>query len=320
MDKNHPKSLLEAVRYFSDLDVCHEYIKGILWPDGVVTCPKCGSDHVGEIKTRRMFQCKSKDCRKQFSCKVGTIFEDSPLGFDKWFVAVWCIVNAKNGISSCELARALGVTQKSAWFMLHRIRLAMKTKSFKKIKGEIESDESYVGGRLHNMHREKRKKARRKWNGKGVVNKAIVQGLLERGGDVRARVIKNNRAKTLRRIIDENVEKGASIYTDYLRSYRTLRDEYIHKMIDHSVAYVRGRVHTNGLENFWALLKRALSGTYVAVAPEHLNAYLDEQCRRFNDRKMTDGDRFAKVMRMVQGRRLTYEALKGRTMRQGECG
>ena len=188
-----PQSLLEAVRHFSDLDVCHKYMTKIKWPDGKIVCPKCGGDNIGEIKSRRMFQCKSKDCRKQFSTKVGTIFEDSPLGLDKWFVAVWMIANCKNGASSCELARAIQVTQKSAWHMLHRVRLAMKTKSFRKIIGEVESDESFIGGKAKNMHKWKRKGQPRGGSG----GKAVVHGMLERGGDVRCAVVPNYQINTL---------------------------------------------------------------------------------------------------------------------------
>ena len=183
-----PKSLIEAVRVYSDLDVCHQQMVAIRWPTGQVTCPKCGGEHVGEIKSRRMFQCKAKECRKQFSAKVGTIFEDSPLGLDKWFVAVWSIANAKNGISSHELARALEVTQKTAWHMLHRIRLAMQTKSFHKITGEAESDETMIGGLAGNMHSKRRKE---KIRGTGASGKTIVQGVLERGGKVRCAVVPN---------------------------------------------------------------------------------------------------------------------------------
>ncbi len=309
MDTSFPQSLLEAVRHFTDPDRCHEYMKSMKWPDGRIVCPKCGGDHVGEIKSRRMFQCKTKDCRKQFSVKVGTIFEDSPLGLDKWFVAAWSIANAKNGISSCELARALGVTQKSAWFMLHRIRLAMKTESFNRITGEIEGDETFVGGKFKNMHKSKRAAMPA---GRGTIGKAVVQGLIERGGEVRCRVVPNQKRKTLQTIIRENVEPGATVYTDALRSYAGLGDEYVHAVIDHAIAYVDGRVHTNCMENFWALLKRSLSGTYVAVSPVHLDRYLDEQTMRFNTRKGKDSERFERVMGATPGRRVTYDQLTER--------
>jgi len=178
-----PKTLIEAVRYFADLRVCHEYMRAIKWPDGNVTCPACGNESVKEISTRPgTLKCNAKACQKQFSYKVGTIFESSPLGLDKWFVAVWSIANCKNGISSHELSRALGVTQKTAWFMLHRIREAMKTGTFQKLKGPVEVDETYVGGAAKNMHADKREE---KITGRGGVDKTVVQGILQRGGEVR---------------------------------------------------------------------------------------------------------------------------------------
>jgi transposase-like protein len=303
-----PETLLEAVRRFSDLDICHEYMVRIKWPDGNVTCPKCGGMHVGHIKSRRMFQCKAKDCRKQFSTKVDTIFEDSPLGLDKWFVAVWCITNAKNGISSCELARALGITQKSAWHLLHRVRLAMQTKSFYKQRGEVESDETLIGGKSRNMHKAARKA---KIKGTGSSGKAIVQGLLERGGNVRAVVVKDQKRETLQSEVRKYVMPGTAVYTDALKSYLGLDADYIHAMIDHAKGYVEGRVHTNGIENFWSLLKRCLNGTYVAVAPFHLDRYLDEQTIRYNKRKGSDKTRFMEAMMSVCGKRLTYKELIG---------
>ncbi len=307
-ENNSPKTLLEAVRYFSDLDVCHAYMVKIKWPDGQICCPECGCIEVGEIKSRRMFQCKTKGCRKQFSVKVGTIFEDSPLGLDKWIVAVWCIVNAKNGISSCELARAVGVTQKSAWHILHRIRLAMRTKSFRRITGEIEIDETFVGGKVQNMHKAKRDKVIARFGFAGK-NKTVVSGQLERGGEVRAQVVKSTQKRHLDPVVRGNVAPGATIYSDILGSYKSLSDEYLHKVVNHALAYVQGRIHVNGMENFWSLLKRCVKGTYVAIDPDHLDRYLDEQCRRFNMRKGTDAERFDYVMQDVVGRRLTYQEL-----------
>ena len=301
-----PKSLLAAVRYFSDPKTCFDSMIKAKWPDGHIRCPKCDSDMVGVIRSRSILQCKSKDCRKQFSVKVGTIFEDSPLGLDKWFVAVWCIANAKNGISSCELARALEVTQKTAWFMLHRVRLAMKTGTFRKLTGEVEVDETFVGGKSRNMHKSQRE---RKIKGRGAVGKAIVQGLLERGGEVRTKCISNTDDHTLVSNVRDNVEHGSHVYTDALPSYYSLSFGYFHKWVDHVSIYVKGRVHTNGLENFWSLLKRSLKGTYVAVAPFHLSRYCDEQAFRYNERKMGDGDRFNKVLRSLIGKRLTYRVL-----------
>ncbi|MDZ4687861.1 MAG: IS1595 family transposase [Planctomycetaceae bacterium] len=299
-----PTTLIEAVKFFADADVCNQYMVGIKWPDGKITCPKCGSERVGKIETRKMLRCKG--CRKQFSYKVGTIFEDSPLGLDKWFVAVWCITNAKNGISSCELARHLGVTQKSAWHMLHRVRLAMQEGSMTKLSGTVEADETFVGGAAKNMHAAKRKE---KIKGRGAVGKTIVQGVLQRGGAVIAGVVENSKRKTLQPNIRNVVEAGATIYTDALRSYEGLEDAYLHDTVDHAREYVRGNVHTNGMENFWSLLKRCINGTYIAVMPWQLCRYVDEQVFRFNERKLTDGQRFDEVMARVVGRRLTYAEL-----------
>lgn len=301
-----PETLIEAVRYFSDIDRCNEYMAQIKWPDGKIACPKCGCDRVGEIKTRKMLKCKNPECRKQFSYKVGTIFEDSPIGLDKWFVAVWSIINAKNGISSYELGRALGVTQKSAWHMLHRIRLAMQDGSFTKLSRTVEADETFVGGKAKNMHKSKREK---KIKGRGAVGKTIVQGVLERGGKVIAGVVKNAKRRTLQPNVRSAVESGAAVYTDSLRSYDGLEDEYLHDTVDHAFEYVRGDVHTNGMENFWSLLKRCIHGTYISVMPWQLFRYVDEQVFRFNEREKTDGQRFDEVMSRVVGRRLQYADL-----------
>lgn len=301
-----PKSLLAAVRYFSDPKICFETMLGAKYPEGNITCPKCQGDKVGVIRSRSLLQCKAAGCRKQFSVKVGTIFEDSPLGLDKWFVAVWCIANAKNGISSCELARSLEVTQKTAWFMLHRVRLAMKTGTFKKLAGDVEVDETFVGGKAKNMHKAKRAKT---ISGRGPVGKAIVQGLLERGGEVRAVVVANTDDNTLQTTVRRNVEFNSRVYTDAAPAYGGLCLNYFHACVDHVNKYVVGNIHTNGIENFWSLLKRSLKGTYVAVSPVHLHRYVDEQVHRYNCRKVDDASRFRRVLVAAVGRRLTYRVL-----------
>lgn len=310
MDANAPlpRTLLEAIRYYEDPDVALEVMVRYRWPNGV-TCPRCGSQEVTFLTSRRLWQCRAKHPRRQFSIKVGTIFEDSPLGLDKWLPAVWLIANAKNGISSHELARALGVTQKSAWFMLHRIRLAMQAGGFEKMGGEVEVDETFIGGRARNMH-----KGRRKVKGRGQVGKAVVMGLLERHGEdghstVRTSVVPSTRRSALAPIIRQHVKPGSDVFTDALASYLGLAPEYMHQVIDHAEAYAKGRVHTNGLENFWSLLKRSIKGTYVGVAPFHLFRYLDEQSFRYNRRKGADADRFSEVLAAVVGRRLTYAQL-----------
>ncbi len=300
------------MQYFSDLDTCEAFIVSIRWPQGV-TCPNCGGTELSRITTRRKWQCKDKECKKQFSVKLGTIFEDSALGLDKWLPAMWLIASAKNGISSYELHRALGITQKSAWFVLHRIRLAMQNGSIEKMKGEVEADETFIGGKAKNMHKSRREA---KIKGRGSVGKAVVMGLLERdsnGSKVRAKVVKDMQGATLQFEIRANVELGSSLYTDAWKSYRGLSPEYQHQFVDHAVAYVNGQVSTNGLENFWCLLKRTVKGTYVSVDAQHLFRYLDEQSFRFNNRKSTDAVRFLKAMESIVGRRLTYAELIGKS-------
>ncbi len=309
MTPEMPKSLIEAVRYFSDPKVCFNAMLAVKWPDGKVVCPKCGGDKIGVITSRSKLQCKAVECRKQFSVKTGTIFEDSPLGLDKWFVAIWSIANAKNGISSHELGRALNVTQKTAWFMLHRVRTAMRCPTFVKLRGEVEVDETFIGGKSRNMHAHKRDA---KIKGRGTVGKAIIQGLLERGGEVRCQVVGARDDLTLQTNVRRHVKHGSKVYSDALPAYYGLNLNYFHEFVDHITKYVSGRVHTNGLENFWSLFKRTLKGTYVAVAPFHLSKYVDEQTFRFNGRKANDRGRFEAVLESVVGKRLTYRVLTGR--------
>lgn len=312
MNEEGPQTLIDAVTHFADAGACHAYMVKLKWPDGRIVCPKCGGDKIGNIASRCMLQCKTAGCRKQFSAKVGTIFEDSPLPLSSWFVAVWCIANAKNGISSCELARALGVRQPTAWFMLHRIRLAMGgTPTGRKFHDVVESDETYIGGKAANMHAKRREK---EIQGRGGIGKTIVHGLLERGNkddasQVCAAVIPTADQVTLMGRILRNVEKESVICTDSASACINLSERYIHHMINHSVQYVAGKVHTNGIENFWSLVKRMIRGTYVHIAPFHLDRYLDEEVWRFNKRKMNDGARFNVVMQGVLGKRITYRML-----------
>jgi transposase-like protein len=309
-----PTTLVEAIRYFADSEVAHDFVVTMRWPNGV-RCPRCGSEHVSFTAGRRIWTCK--DCRKkqpkncQFSVRVGTIMEDSPIGIDKWLVSMWLILSAKNGISSYELSKAVGVTQKSAWFLAHRIRLAFHNGSIEKMKGQVEADETYIGAKARNMHRNKRRA-----NMYGQVMKTAVLGLLERNTSekpsrVRLKVVERVRKYDLDPEVRKQIEKGAEVFTDKLRSYDNLADEYIHQVIDHAECYAKGHVHTNGLENFWSLLKRSIKGTYVNVEPFHLFRYLDEQALRFNERKATDSERFLAVVPSMAGRRLTYKGLTG---------
>lgn len=310
-----PRSLLEAVKYFADKDIALDFVRAMRWPQGV-TCPHCQAPDPSFLKTRRIWKCRS--CRKQFSAKVGTIFEDSPLPLSKWLPAIWMLANAKNGVSSYELGRALGVTQKTAWFMLHRIRLAMQSESNGRLGGEVEIDETYIGGQARFMPRERHKRVMRGRKA-GNVGKTAVMGVLSRDArkgvsTVRAEVSPTPRVhkKQARAFVESHVEPGATIYTDQLKSYIQLREDYDHKVIDHAKEYARGQVHINGLECFWSLLKRGIRGTYVSVEPFHLFRYLDEQVFRFNHRKTKDVARFIDVARRIMGKRLTYAELIGK--------
>jgi len=312
---NWPNTLQEAIIFFADDENCQAFMIAIRWADGKVRCPQCGSERVTYLKNQRRYKCYEKHPKAQFSLKVGTIFEDSPLGLDKWLPAAWLIGCCKNGISSYELSRGLDITQKSCWFMLHRIRVAMQTGSFEKMSGTVEADETFVGGKVGNMHLDKQTRMRmgKKRTG-GFEGKAVVMGLFERNTKkARVKTLPNTRAFHVRTNVIDNVQKGSTVYSDSLRSYRNLPvDGYVHEFIDHTEAYVRGNVHTNGLENFWSLFKRALKGTYVSVEPFHLQAYADEQCFRYNERKGTDFERFALIMKNIVGRRLTYNELTGK--------
>ncbi len=303
-----PKTLREAIVFFASFDHCRDFLVSLRWPSGV-TCPTCGADRPYYLASQRRWKCRVKHPLQQFSLKTGTIFEDSPLGLDKWLPAVWLIVNCKNGVSSYEIARALGVTQKTAWFMGHRIRLALHAGSFEKLMGEVEVDETFIGGKARNMHADVR---RRRITARGPSDKTAVLGILERGGMVRTTVVKNRKKRTLQREVKKHVAAGSALYSDALASYDGLERDYAHGAVNHAVRYVDGRIHTNGLENFWSLLKRALRGTYVSVEPFHLFRYLDEQAYRFNERHGNDPDRFTRAIRQVVGRQLGYRNLTGK--------
>ncbi len=314
MDANShtPNTLTEAIRYYSEEDRCIAYMVSRRWPDGV-SCPTCGSTAVIYLANQRRWKCGNDHPRRQFSVKVGTVFEDSPLSLTKWLPAVWMLGNCKNGISSLELHRALGVTQKTAWFMLHRIRYAMQRGTFNKMGGggPVEADETFIGGKARNMHKHVRA---RKITGTGGAGKELVMGLLDREtGKVRVKHVADRKRGTLQAEIKANVEQGAELMTDDLASCLGLDKEFVHQFVNHAEEYVRGNVHTNGMENFWSLLKRALKGTYVSVEPFHLFRYLDEQAFRFNERKQEFGDagRFADTLAHVAGKRLMYKQLIG---------
>ncbi len=312
-----PKTLQEAIQWFSDYDNCRKFMIAVRWLDEVVRCPYCNSEKVTYLAKAKLYRCYGDHPKQKFSLKVGTVFEDSPIPLEKWLPAVWLVVNCKNGISSYELGKDLGVTQKSAWFMLHRIRLAVQSKSFAKIGGpgaEVEVDETFIGGKARNMHKEKRIRTKVR---EGNWGKTIVMGMLERGGHVKAKVVANRRKPALHAAIAETVEKGTQLYTDEHNGYMDISPDYVHSVVNHLENYVSGRVHTNGLENFWSLLKRGLNGTYVAVEPFHLFRYVDEQAFRYNNRAtkdnpLTDADRFHLALSQIAGKRLTFAEVTGK--------
>src|SRR5579872_433722 len=315
-----PKTLQEAIQHFTSYENCKEFMVALRWPTGVI-CPRCGSAHVTYLERARVWKCYAKHPQPTFTLKTGTVFEDSPLGLDKWLPAVWQIVNCRNGVSSWELHRSLGVTQKSCWFMLQRIRLAMQDNlTSGKLAGEIEVDETFIGGKARNMHKSRKLRAGIKGpSGPTVGNKTIVHGLLDRNNKkVRLEIIPDRSKPVMQGRVKEHVEKGATVMTDAVLAYYGLHEDYTHEVIDHAVAYVRGNVHTNGLENFWSLLKRALGGTYVSVEPFHLFRYVDEQAFRYNHRKHADGtlmqdaERFTTAIKQIVGKRLTYAELTGK--------
>jgi hypothetical protein len=313
------KTLQQAIQHFADAENCRKFMVFMRWPDGVPACPYCGATKVTWMPNAKAYRCYSDHKPQKFSLKTGTIFEDSPIGFDKWLPAIWLLSNSKNGISSYELHRSLGVTQKTAWFMLHRIRVAMESGTFKKMGQSgrpVEVDETFIGGKMKNMHKSKKAKLELALRGD---NKIPVMGMLDRyTRQVRAKVIPNVTRATLQGEILKNVVPVGKVYTDAASGYDGLKAmRYVHKTVNHLNEYVRGEVHTQGIENFWSLLKRGLNGTYVAVEPFHLGAYVTEQVFRYNNRAtkdnpLTDGDRFMLAVSQVAGKRLTYAELTGK--------
>ncbi len=315
--ETEPKTLQSAIVYFANPDNCLNYLIERRWPEGV-TCPRCGSDNIKFMASRRVWQCNARHAQAQFSIKVGTIFEDSPIGLDKWLCAMWMLANCKNGVSSWEIHRTVGVTQKSAWFMLQRLRLALQGENSGKLSGNVEVDETYIGGKARNMHRSALARrvaefATPRTGRNQTTGKVAVMGLLERHGEVRTMVVGGTKRSHLQREVYNHIEQGSTVYTDALRSYNALENDFTHKVINHAERYVDGQVHTNGVENFWSLLKRGINGTYVSVEPFHLFRYLDEQSFRFNNRKANDAYRFDLAVSQIVGKRLTYSQLTGKS-------
>ncbi len=317
MDKvlANPKTLQEAIVFFADVENCRAFMVSLRWPDGKVKCPRCSSENVSWLPNARLFKCYEKHAQQKFSLKVGTIFEDSPLPLEKWLPVMWMLVNAKNGVSSWEIHRSIGVTQKTAWFMLQRCRLAMQDEcGGGKLGGEVEVDETWIGGKARNMHKDRKRRVQQE--GRNTGGKTPVIGVLERGGKIVTGVAEKRNKAAMQEIVRGCVERGATIHSDEFAEFWRMDGEYAHNIVNHLEAYVDGNVHCNGVENFWSLLKRTIGGTYVSVEPFHLFRYVDEQAFRFNNRgPMTDADRFQYAMRKIVGKRLTYAELTGK---QGE--
>ncbi len=316
-----PKTLTEAVRYYQDEQVCINAVAELRWPDGKPVCPKCGVAE-GERKhywlaTQKRWKCYA--CRKQFSVKVNSLFEDSPLSLDKWLIALWMLCNCKNGVSSYEISRELGIAQKSAWHLLHRLRSALQAPEDDKIGGNgeiVEMDETFIGGKVKNMHKSRKPK------GPGVSGrpvagtaKTIVVGMLHRNGRVKAEVVVDRTKEVLHSLVAKHIAPGSQLMSDEWGGYKGV--DLQHAIINHAEEYVRGLVHTNGIENFWSLLKRGLGGTYVSVEPFHLFRYIDEQAFRYEhratkDKPYTNADRFAIALTQIAGKRLTWKDLTGK--------
>ena len=300
----HFDSLIDLFNAFPDEQACIDHIRDIRWKDGEF-CPYCGGMRIYHFSDGKTFKCG--DCRQRFSIKVGTIFEDSKLPLRTWFAAMWFITNHPKGIASTTLAKDLKITQKTAWFVLHRIRHAARTKSFAKpLRGVVEVDETFVGGKARNKHIDKRGKS----GVTGGAGKTAVAGVVERNGETVARVVSDVRAETLTGFIRETVSPDAElVVTDQWVAYKHLDKEYRHAVINHAQGeYVKGDVHTQTVESVWALLKRQIIGIHHWVSPKHLQRYVSEMTWRLNRRDMGTTDRMNDLFNSVEGH-LTYKAL-----------
>jgi hypothetical protein len=299
------KSLSEVANYFSNEDKSRDYLEKLRWPDGRIICPICGvrgAYRNGDCKT---YKCRDRDCKARFSVTVGTYFENTKLPLSKWFMAIYLVSAHRKGISSCQLGRDLNIGQKAAWFVLHRVREMMKDKSNPFVGGLIEIDETYIGGKLANMNKTKRKQVA----DSGKDNKVPVMGMVQRDGKAKLQVIGKNSFKT---VIYDNVKKEAILITDSHLGYQGLSNEYAgHEAVNHSILeFKRGIYYTNSVEGFFSLFKRGIIGIYHQISPKHLQRYCEEFTFRYNSRKIKDGDRFETTFKNIQGR-LTYKQLIG---------
>ncbi len=298
------ENIIQLTETFKDEQTCRDYLAKLRWVNGKANCPYCKSKKVYKIENGKRFKCANKECHKKFSVTVGTIFENTKIPLRKWFIAIYLITSHKKGISSCQLARDLGITQKSAWFVLHRVREMLKEKLPQSLEGVVEIDETYVGGKQSNKHKSKR------IGKQGAHSKTPVVGLVQREGKVRSKAVESGKAKDVVPVMLKNVKPGAVVITDENGMYKNLNGYYQHHSVNHSAEeYVRGSIYTNTIEGYFSLLKRGIIGIYHHVSDKHLSRYLDEFNYRYNAKEDTQEERFAEAIFQSDGRRLKYENL-----------
>ena len=297
-------NLIELLTYFKNEQVCRNYLEKMRW-NNQITCPYCKHEKVFKYSNGKTYCCAG--CNKQFSVRVGTIFENSKISLKKWITAIYLITSHKKGISSIQLHKDIGVTQKPAWFMLHRIRFAFRlNKSTDKLSGICEADETYIGGQEKNKHKDKKTYGTQ---GRSTKTKIAVAGIVERGGELRAQVVNNTSGKVLKPFIIDNVKDGGVINTDEWLGYKGLKKIFDHRVVNHNQKqYVNGDAHTNTMESFWAWLKRGITGIYHSMSRKHIQQYVDEFVFRYNTKDYNENYRFNVMLNNINGR-LTYKQL-----------